>query len=113
MTVDVFVYIPKPNVKEGSSFAATAYFRTAGTATAPTTARYRIYNKTTGDDVLTWTDLTPAASISIPITATNTAIDGEWRRTEQHDLIVESDTGLSTQTRDEARYTVENIRGIK
>lgn len=109
---DVFISIPELVVKEGSSFTATAYFRLAGTASASTTAKYRIDCLTTGKELTDWTALTPAVSISIPITATHNAIQWQSNRIEKKQLTVASDPGETDQTRTKRTWNVENIEGI-
>lgn len=107
--ITTFIKIPKHNVDEGSSFTATASFRLVDASTVPTTVRYRIDDDYTGDEVRTWTDLTPAASISISITpADNASINGS-RREERKQLTVETNTDLDTQTRERVYWTVKNI----
>lgn len=109
---DVFIQIPKPFTREGSSFTATARFRNGATAEAPTTAKYRVDCLTTGAVLADWTSLSVAASIAIPITATHNAIQDQCNRVEQKQLTVASDPDTSTQTRSTAVWKVENIRGF-
>lgn len=108
---DVYISIPNPKVQEGSSFTATAYFRENGTATAPTTAKYRIDDLTNDTVVTDWTPLTPAASIEITITATENGISSDCRF-EKKQLTVASDPDTSTQKRNIAVWKVNNIRGF-
>ena len=109
---DVFVTIPIIKTQEGSSFDATAYFRVAGVASASTTAKYRVDCLTTGKELQDWTTLTPAVSITIPITATFNAIQWQSNRTEKKQLIVASDPGETDQTRDKVIWVVENIENV-
>ena len=109
---DTHIQIPNPTVKEGSSFTATVKFRASGAASAPTTAKYRLDCLTTGQRLVDWTSLSVAASIDIPITATNNAIQNQYNTTEKKQLTVASDPDTSTQTRDTMVYKVENIRGF-
>lgn len=109
---DVHVTIPIIKTQEGSSFNATAYFRLAGTASASTTAKYRVDCLTTGKELTDWTTLTPAVSITIPITATHNAIQWQRNRFERKQLIVASDPGETDQTRDKITWKVENIENV-
>lgn len=109
---NVYIQIPQPRTREGSSFTATARFRNGATAEAPTTAKYRIDCLTTGVVVADWTSLSAAASINIPITATHNAIQNQSNRSEQKQLTVASDPDTSTQTRESVVWRVENIRGF-
>ena len=108
----VYISIPDTQVQEGSSFTATAYFRTSGTATAPTTAKYRVDCLTTGLELTDWTALTPAASIDITLTATHNAIQDQTNKTEKKQLVVASDPGTSTQTRSIVVWKVKNIYNV-
>lgn len=109
---DVYVTAPWPQVKEGSSFTATAYFRNGATGEAPTTAKYRVDCLTTGKELTGWTSLSVAASINITVTATENAIQDQSSRVERKQLTVASDPDTSTQTRDSVEWFVENIRGF-
>lgn len=109
---DCYISVPAPQVQEGSSFSATAYFRLAGTASASSTAKYRVDCKTTGKVLQDWTSLTPAVSISIPITATFNAIQGQSNRIEKKQLIVASDPDAATQTRAIRTWKVVNLQNV-
>ena len=110
---DVYVSIPVTKTQEGSSFNATAYFRSGGSASASTTAKYRVDCLTTGKELQDWTTLIPALSISIPITATFNAIQWQTNRFEKKQLIVASDPGETDQTRDKVVWKVENIENVR
>lgn len=109
---DVYIKIPKPSVKEGNSFTATAYFRSDATASAPSTAKYRVDCLTTQKTLTDWTTLTPAASISISITRTDNAIQDSSNRIERKQLTVAGNPDTSTQTRQSIVWEVENIQGF-
>jgi hypothetical protein len=78
MADTVSIQIPKPRVKEGSSFTATAYFRAAGAASTPTNVYYRIDNLTTGETIADWASIGTAGNISVSITATHNAISSKF-----------------------------------
>jgi hypothetical protein len=107
--INTYTIIPSNNVQEGSSFTATVYFRESDASTVPTTARYRIDDRTTGDAIRAWTDLTPAASIDISITPSDNAMVSGLTRDERRQITVETNTGLDTQTRERAYWTVKSI----
>lgn len=109
---DIYIKIPKPTIKEGSSFTATAYFRSDAAGAAPTTAKYRVDCLTTGKNLTGWTSLTPAASINITITATENAIQAQSNRIEKKQLTIAGDPDTSIQTRETITWNVENIRGF-
>lgn len=110
--IDIYIQTPQDNVPEGSSFDATAYFRLSDAGTTPTTARYRIDNITTGLNMRDWTDLTPAESITIPVTPADTATRSSYSSKERMQMTVEVNTGLSTQVRKQHDFIVENIRAF-
>lgn len=107
------IIIPRPKVQEGSAFSAVAYFRDRATSAAsvPTSAKFRVDNLTTGAELAGWTSLTPAASITIPITSTYTAIASTCNTRESVQLTVAGDYGLATQVRNAVIFTVENLYG--
>lgn len=109
---ETYINIPRPKVQEGSSFSATAHFRNGDASEVPTTASYRIDCISTGKVLQDWTALTPAASISIPITSTHNEIQDSYNKNEKKQLTVSADVDLSTQTRDVRTWKVINIRGF-
>ncbi|MCP4985240.1 MAG: hypothetical protein GY928_03955 [Colwellia sp.] len=109
---EVFVQVPHLETKEKSSFNATAYFRVGSTATAPTTAKYRVDNLTTRTELKDWTSLTVATSNTIAMTSTFNAIQNEANRTEKVQLTVASDPDGDTENRDTATWTIINLRGF-
>lgn len=107
--METYVKIPKPRVDEKTSFTATAYFRSDDAADTPTTARYRIDCATTGKAIRGWTSLTPATSIAITITPDDNQIVSLTRSNERRQLTLETNTDLSTQTRERVFWTVDSI----
>jgi L-rhamnose isomerase len=109
---EVGIQIPRTRFKEGSAFTATAHFRSNGAASTPTNVYYRIDNLTTCKVVADWTSVSPASSVSIPVTASQNKIDDECNPREILQLTVDSDHDLSTQVREIAVWEVENVRGL-
>jgi hypothetical protein len=100
-------------VNEGSSATFTAaFFNNSWTATAPTSARYRIDNPDNDTVVLDWTTLSPATTNSITVTGAQNAIVHNCSRDERRQLIVEGDTGLSTQYRITKDWWIKNLAGV-
>jgi hypothetical protein len=112
MVDTVAIQLPRLRVNEGSSFTATAYFRTDGDESIPTNVSYRIDNLTTGETIADWTSVSAAANVSISVTATHNAIRAQCNRAEKLQLTVDADHGLATQVRETAIYEVENVRGF-
>ena len=105
---ETYVNVPKPLVDERSSFAATSYYRSAGAASAPTTAAYRIDCVKTGTVIKAWTSLTPAVSISIPVTSNENRIIDRCNDNEKRLITVAADKDTDTETRDNIEYVVNN-----
>lgn len=107
------ITIPRPLVNEGSSFTATAYFRTRSTSAAstPTTVHYRIDCLTTGTEIADWTSVSASSSVSISITGTHNAIQSDENDVEVKQLTVSADKDLSTQVRQTVRWKVSNLFG--
>lgn len=112
MTDTVAIQLPRLRVNEGSSFVATAYFRTDGDESTPTNVYYRIDNLTTGEVIADWTSVSAAANASISVTATHNAIRSQCNRAEKLQLTVDADHDLATQVREAVVYEVENVRGF-
>ena len=114
MSDQVEIQIPKTVVTEEDTFPAVAYFRTRATklATAPTTIRYRVDDLKTGKILTDWTTVSAAANVTITITAANNEIQDESSRLERKQLIVQADSGLSTQVNGRVLWKVRNVREI-
>ena len=96
-------------VAEGSAVTFTVKFYADSsepwTLTAPTTIRYRLDNPETGEQIIDWTTVSPASSVSITIAGTaNTLVS--YRDRARRELLIEADAGLSTQYRKTHRFWV-------
>ena len=109
---ETFAQVPHLQTKEKSSFNATAYFRVGTTATAPTTAKYRVDNVTTNKELKDWTSLTPAVSNTIAMTSTFNKIQNESNRIEKVMLTVAADPDGDTETRDSVTWNILNFRAF-
>lgn len=118
MRITLTTKLVSKRVSEGSSFALTASFFNDATdvwsASAPTSARYRI-DRVNGDPdcwdtVLDWTTLSPATSNTITVTGAQNAITC-GRPDEQRMVTVQADAGLSGQFCETYRYRIENLAG--
>lgn len=106
-----------PNyVNESSAMTVRArFFSEGGSLVAPTTARYLIRDVTNDREVRSWTALSPAATIDIPITASDNDLyesPRRERRFEKRVVTVQADQGTATQRTDEIEYYVRNLAGI-
>ncbi len=110
---DTFIQLPPIRPWERNSFTVSVRFRNSSLAAeAPTTARYRIDCLTTGQTVKEWTSLTPAATISIPVTSSDNRIISKGNAQERRQITVQADQGTDTETRDVAFWDLINIRGF-
>ena len=110
---DCYITIPKPVVDERSSFTATSYFRSGDAGSAPTTAHYRIDCLTTRTNLVAWTSLSPAESISISVTSNTNRMISNGNRYEKKQITIASDKGETDETRDVATWKVKNTRGFQ
>lgn len=115
MADQIEIQIPRRSWKEGSQLTATAYFRDRATqaADSTTTAEYRLDCLTTGKQILDWTTLTPAGSISITITGAQNVIQSDVNKYERKQLTVMANRGLASgQSTGVITYDVENLKGF-
>jgi choline dehydrogenase-like flavoprotein len=105
---DVYITLPKPQTNEGSSFTATAYFRSGDAEDTPTVAKYRVDCLTTGKKLTDWTSLTPSVSNSITMTATHNAMQDENNTRERKQITVAANPDTSTAVINTAYWDVIN-----
>lgn len=114
MADQVEISLPKTRWNEAAAFTATANFRTRSTkaSSIPTTVHYRVDDLTSQTAITEWTSVSTAASVSIPITSTENAIQGHSNRVERKQLLVKADDGLSTQAIGRVVWQVINHYGL-
>ena len=106
-------------VSEGSAFNLVASFfddsTDAWSASAPSTARYRIDRISSRNDpgvsqaVLEWTSLTPATSNTIAVTGSQNVLQSQFCYEEPRQITLQANAGLSTQFQETFRYWVTNL----
>jgi hypothetical protein len=85
-------------VGEGSTFALSVTFLDALSVQAvPTSIHYRIDCATNAQTVRDWTEVSPATTVAIPVSASDNAIIEDGNRKEAKELRVVVDRGLPTQ----------------
>lgn len=106
--------LPRLKWNEGSAFTITANFRNRATSASavPSTAKFRVDCLDTLTVLASWTSLTPAANISIPILAAYNAIQSASNQRERKQIVVSSDPDATDQFRQVAVWTVENVWGV-
>lgn len=113
MRITLQAPITQNTIKERSAFTVTSKFYSDSadpwTLTAPTTAKYRIDCLSTGYPVRDWTSLTPATSISVPISSSDNQIFDDTKRRERRLLTIKADDGLSTQYQETYDWDVINL----
>jgi hypothetical protein len=110
----VEIRLPKTVFNERTAFTATAIFKTrsSGADSIPTTAEYKLFNLSSKETIKDWTTLTPAASISISVSAVDNKIKSDYRPSERMALLVSADRGLSTEVLQEIHYRLMNVGGF-
>ena len=109
---DVYVTVPKPIIKENTAFDATAYFRVGSAASAPATnVQYRVDNISTETQLVDWTSVTPAVSVTISIPSAYNKMQRDSNTWEKMQLTVASDRGQTVATYGTAIWKVENVYG--
>lgn len=113
MADQVDIRLPKTRYNEGSQFEVTAVFKTRASQadSVPTTAEYKLFNLNTREIIKDWTTLTPAASITFTISATDNDIRKRKSTYERIQILVSADRGLSTQVIEDKTYLIKNLRG--
>ncbi len=110
---DTFIRLSNPTVKERNSIGVTAYFRdSSNAASAPTTVHYRIDDLTTGTNILAWTSVSAAVSVSITVKSAENKIVDQSNKRERRQITVSADKGTTTETRDTSEWFIENIGGF-
>jgi hypothetical protein len=101
-----------PVVDACSSTRATVAFRTRSTSAAsvPSSIRYRVDCLTNERNVINWTSVSAASSATITVPGTYNGIINDANDVEVRQLMVEIDTGLSTQVRNAVTWRVKNNR---
>ncbi len=112
MKITITSDLVRNRVNESSSATFIAsFFNDSYTATAPTSARYRIDNPDNDTEILDWQTLTPATSNSIAVTGAQNAIVYDCSREERRTLTVQADTSLSTQYQVTKDFWIKNLVG--
>ena len=110
MAADLIVLsMPQRIVNERSALTVTARFRNRAALAdvTPTNAYWRVDDDQVGP-ITDWTSITPATTISIPVTSSTNAILNDTRMLETKILTVMSDRGLTTQYAESMSYQVRN-----
>lgn len=119
MRVTITSKLVGAKVPESTAFTVIASFfddtNDVWATSTPTTAKYRI-DRINGDpscwqQILDWTTLSAATSISIPITSTDNAIQNDNCHEEMRQITVKANDALSTQYQGEYRYRIVNLAG--
>lgn len=108
----------KEVINETSAFTLrTRYFGIGGSTQIPASLRYRIRDVSNDRVVRDWTNLTPAESVDIFISAPDNEVynDNSRRRNhfEERVVSVQANYDTDSQYADEYRYLVKNLRGFE
>ena len=102
-----------PEYNEGQSFTATfKFFDSNYVPSSPTTLRYRIDCLTTRAQVLDWTTVTPAATVSISVSPDDNKIQNTNNKRERKQMVVQTNYGTSTQGVETKEWDILNLQGV-
>jgi hypothetical protein len=105
-----FAVNPPQEVSEGSScVVAAAFTDSTGAALIPASITYRIDDLDSGAVILGATAVTPAASVSITVTAAQNALLSDTLACEQHQLTLTATDGNGDSVNAPVRWGVERI----
>lgn len=83
-----------------------------GNPYTPTTARYRVDDCRSEEELVDWTALTPSASMEIVIPGPLNTIVNDRNKKESKVVTLNTDENLSTQHNSEYLYGITNLRFI-
>jgi hypothetical protein len=100
-------------IHEGSTGTLTVEFRdSAGVVVVPSAVTYSIYCETNGQSIRGDTSVTPAATVSIVLAASDNAIIDSGNATETRLVTVEATLPGSLPLNSEYRYKVVNLSQV-
>ena len=98
--------------EEGTLYVTVKFYDTNDTLFTPASADYRVDCLSSGSEIRNWTALTPATSVSIPLTGDdNRIVDGRHSR-EMRQLVVRYTDGSGNEQKSQAQYRVDNLQGV-
>lgn len=83
-----------------------------GDAYSPTTARYKVNDRTSGNVMVAYTTLTPSTSMTIIIPPAVNTIVSNANEKEAKTVTVNLDDGLTTQHYIEYDYSIVNLKFV-
>lgn len=83
-----------------------------GDAYTPTSARYKVNDRATSDEMVQWTTLTPSTSMTITVPPSVNTIISDSNENEVKTVTVNLDEGLDTQHYLEYDYKVVNLKFV-
>lgn len=112
MTSQIAIRIAETQVSAGSAVPVTVSFRdrATGTASTPSSIRYRVDCLTNKRNVINWTSVSASSSVDILIPGTSNGTIDRGLELEQRQITIEADTGLNSQAKAAHRWGVKNIR---
>lgn len=99
-------------VKERSRFTVTVKLRNGTAPGTPSTLWYRVDCRTTKREILAWTEVTPASSVSITVLPSwNTILDTS-NLIEQKSITFSANKGTDDEFNDSYIWEVKNLQGV-
>ena len=95
--------------EESTGWLTATFLDKDGVAAVPSTVRYRVDCKTSGTAVRGWASVTPASSVEITLTPSDSAIHDATQEFEEHVVTVEATFGVDDEANAEYTYHVKNL----
>ena len=101
------------NVNErGTIYVTIKFYDLQDEPFEPASVDYRIDCLTSGEEIRAWTTVTPAESVSIPITGSDNRIVASCHSREIRQLVVRYADSLGNAQKSQAQYRVDNLQGV-
>ena len=111
--ITITAQFPRRRLPEGSAASFTAKaFDDSFTATAPTSASYRVDNPDTCENLIDWTTLSASTSMAISLNGATQLLRNQSCNEERRRLTVKLNDGLSTQTTKSYDWYITNALGV-
>ena len=95
--------------EESTGWLTATFLDKDGVAAIPSTVRYRVDCKTNASAIRGWTVVSPASSVEITLTPSDSAIHDATQQFEEHVVTVEATFGSGDEANEEYTYHVKNL----
>ena len=98
--------------ERGTMYVVVKFYDLNDALFTPASASYRIDCLTSGVEIRGWTEITPAESVTIPLTGDDNRIINGRNSRETRQLVVRFADSTGNTQKDQAQYRVDNLRGV-